>query len=207
VDKATKSTNFKIVEKPVSSQECIRVNNKPRFLLHVCCANCLFHPFTILSENFEVCLYFYNPNIHPDSEYIKRLEYVNLVSEIYKAPLIVDRYEKKMWIKRTMSLNSEPEGGSRCELCFKIRLEKTAKTAKKMGFDFFGTTLTISPHKNQAAVNYAGTVISKKENIEFYVADFKKKDGFKKTMQLSHEHKIYRQSYCGCMYSLPKLKY
>jgi epoxyqueuosine reductase len=149
-------------------------------------------------------LYFYNPNIHPDSEYIKRLKYVKLVSETYNAPLIVGRYEKKMWIERTMTLNSEPEGGSRCELCFKIRLEKTAETAKKLGFDLFGTTLTISPHKNQTVINYTGTAISKKENIEFYVADFKKKDGFKKTMQLSHEHKIYRQSYCGCIYSLPK---
>ena len=87
-------------------------------------------------------------------------------------------------------------------MCFKIRLKKTAKAAKKLGFDLFGTTLTISPHKNQAVINSAGTTISKKENIEFYVADFKKKDGFKKTMQLSNEHKIYRQSYCGCVYSM-----
>ena len=112
------------------------------------------------------------------------------------------RYEKKMWIDRTGILKSEPEGGLRCELCFKIRLKKTAKTAKKLGFDLFGTTLTISPHKNQAVINSTGMAISREENIEFLVADFKKKDGFKKTMQLSNEHKIYRQSYCGCVYSM-----
>jgi len=175
---------------------------KPRFLLHVCCANCLLYPFTALSKDFQVYFYFYNPNIQPASEYIKRLKYVKLISETYNAPLIVGRYEKKMWLDRTGSLKSEPEGGSRCELCFKIRLEKTAKTAKKLGFDLFGTTLTISPHKDQAVINSIGINISKKENIEFYVADFKKKDGFKKTMQLSNEHKVYRQSYCGCTYHL-----
>jgi len=178
------------------------VKVKPRFLLHVCCATCLLHPFSVLSEDFRVPLYFYNPNIHPDAEYSKRLKYVKLISEIYKIPLIVGRYEKKKWLKRTMALDSEPEGGSRCELCFKIRLEKTAKTAKTLGFDIFGTALTISPHKNQSVVNAAGTSIAKKENIKFYVADFKKKDGFKKTIQLSNEYKIYRQSYCGCMYSI-----
>ena len=142
-------------------------------------------------------------HIHPASEYIKRLKYVKLVSETYKTPLIVGRYEKKMWLDRTGTLKPEPEGGLRCELCFKIRLQKTAKTAKKLGFDLFGTTLTISPHKNQSVINNLGMSISREENIEFLVADFKKKDGFKKTMQLSNEHKIYRQSYCGCVYSMP----
>jgi len=175
---------------------------KPKFLLHVCCANCLLYPAAALSKDFQVYFYFYNPNIHPAHEYIKRLKYVKLVSGIYKTPLIAGRYEKKMWLDRTGTLKSEPEGGLRCELCFKIRLEKTAKAAKKLGFDLFGTTLTISPHKNQAVINNLGMAISKEENIEFYVADFKKKDGFKKTMQLSTEHKIYRQSYCGCVYSM-----
>ena len=175
---------------------------KPRFLLHVCCANCLLYPAAALSKDFQVYFYFYNPNIHPESEYIKRLKYVKLVSGIYGVPLIVGRYEKKMWLDRTGTLKSEPEGGLRCELCFKIRLKKTAKAAKKLGFDLFGTTLTISPHKNQAVINSIGMAISKEENIEFYVADFKKKNGFKKTMQLSTEHKIYRQSYCGCVYSM-----
>ncbi|MBU4450068.1 MAG: epoxyqueuosine reductase QueH [Actinobacteria bacterium] len=177
---------------------------KPKFLLHVCCANCLLYPAAALSKDFQVYFYFYNPNIYPASEYIKRLKYVKIVSEIYGVPLIVGRYEKKMWLDRTGTLKSEPEGGLRCELCFKIRLKKTAKAAKKLGFDLFGTTLTVSPHKNQAVINNLGMAISKEENQEFLVADFKKKDGFKKTMQLSTEHKIYRQSYCGCVYSMPK---
>ena len=109
----------------------IQNNTKPRFLLHVCCANCLLYPAAALSKDFQVYFYFYNPNIHPESEYIKRLKYVKLVSEIYKTPLIVGRYEKKMWLDRTGTLKSEPEGGLRCELCFKIRMEKTAKTAKR----------------------------------------------------------------------------
>jgi len=180
---------------------------KPRFLLHVCCANCLLYPFTALSKDFHVYFYFYNPNIHPKSEYIKRLKYVKLVSETYNAPLIVDKYEKKKWFNIAGTLKSEPEGGLRCELCFRIRLEKTAKTAKKLGFDLFGTTLTISPHKNQTIINNTGVTISKEKNIEFYIADFKKKDGFKKTMQLSSEYKIYRQSYCGCIYSMSDSRY
>jgi epoxyqueuosine reductase len=179
---------------------------KPRFLLHVCCANCLLYPAAALLKDFQVYFYFYNPNIHPASETIKRLKYVKLVSEIYGVPLIVGRYEKKMWFDRTGALKSEPEGGLRCELCFKIRLEKTAKTAKKLGFDLFGTTLTISPHKNQAVINNLGVAISKEQRIEFFIADFKKNDGFKKTMQLSNELKIYRQSYCGCAYSTAKFK-
>ena len=185
----------------------IQNNKRSKFLLHVCCANCLLYPAIALSKDFQVYFYFYNPNIHPEAEYIKRLKYIKLVSEIYGVPLIVGRYEKKMWLDRTRTLKSEPEGGLRCELCFKIRLEKTAKTVKKLGFDLFGTTLTISPHKNQAVINNLGMTISKEENIKFYVADFKKKDGFKKTIQLSNEHKIYRQSYCGCLYSMTNLRH
>ncbi|MCL5072141.1 MAG: epoxyqueuosine reductase QueH [Actinobacteria bacterium] len=203
MEKINKNPNMQSSQKVLQTigGECLQA--KPKFLLHVCCANCLLYPFTALSKDFQVYFYFYNPNIHPASEYIKRLKYVKLVSETYKAPLIADRYEKKMWLDRTRTLKSEPEGGLRCEMCFKIRLEKTAKTAKKLGFDLFGTTLTISPHKNQVTINSAGMNISKAENIVFYIADFKKKDGFKKTMQLSKEHKIYRQSYCGCLYSMP----
>lgn len=177
--------------------------NKPRLLLHVCCANCVLYPLIALSDDFRVYLYFYNPNIYPRSEYNKRLKYTRVVSEIYNAPLIIGRYEKKKWFDRTHTLNMEPEGGSRCEICFRLRLEKTADTAKKLGFDLFGTTLTISPHKNQSVINSTGISLSEEKNIGFYVADFKKKDGFKKTMQLGNEYKIYRQSYCGCAYSIP----
>jgi len=204
LDKIKKNKNVHNNKISLQTAGVTHLTVKPKFLLHVCCANCLLYPAAALSEDFQVYFYFYNPNIHPESEYIKRLKYVKLVTETYKAPLIVGRYEKKMWLDSTGTLKSEPEGGLRCGLCFKIRLQKTAKTAKKLGFDLFGTTLTISPHKNQAVVNSTGTTISKEENIKFYVADFKKKDGFKKTMQLSNEHKIYRQSYCGCAYSMTK---
>ncbi len=179
---------------------------KLKMLLHVCCANCMLHPLTILSENYNVTLYFYNPNIHPEEEYKKRLYYVKKSAMVYKVELVEADYEPDKFIKLTEKLKDSPEGGLRCRSCFEMRLSKTAKYAAENGFDIFASTLTISPHKNQAVINEAGARISKKQGIVFYDADFKKKDGFKKTMQLSNKLKIYRQNYCGCIYSIKNIK-
>jgi predicted adenine nucleotide alpha hydrolase (AANH) superfamily ATPase len=177
---------------------------KPGFLLHACCATCALHPYFLLSENFAVTLFFYNPNIHPEHEYKRRLKDVKIISKIYKIPLIIERYEVKKWFKLTKNLEKEPEGGKRCDVCFKMRLEKTATAAKKLNIGLFGTTLTISPHKNHIAINSIGKTIADSQNLIFYESNFKKKDGFKKTVRLSKSLSLYQQNYCGCIYSLQK---
>jgi len=174
---------------------------KPRILLHVCCGTCSLYPSVLLKNNFHITFFYYNPNIHPRKEYIKRLEGIKTVSQIYSIPLIIGRYEIKKWLNLTKNFKDEPEGGNRCTLCFKMRLKKTAETAKKQGFYLFGTTLTISPHKNQGVINSIGQELELSKKIKFYQADFKKKDGFKKTIELSKNLNLYRQNYCGCIYS------
>ena len=181
--------------------------SKPKFLLHACCANCAVYPLLLLSKVYEVSMYYYNPNIYPEIEYRKRLKFIKKISLIYKIPLITGKYEIKEWLVLTEPFINEPEGGKRCTECFKIRLSETASKAKKLKFDLFGTTLTISPHKNQEVINNIGQDIAKRLNIDFYKADFKKNDGFKNTMMMSHKLDIYRQNYCGCIYSIKKDKY
>ncbi|MCL4377856.1 MAG: epoxyqueuosine reductase QueH [Actinobacteria bacterium] len=177
---------------------------KQKMLLHVCCANCSIYPLQILGKDFDVFMYYYNPNIQPEDEYMKRLEYVKKISEIYNVPLITGEYEVKKWLESTETLKSEPEGGKRCQVCFEIRLAETAKKASEMKFDIFGTTLTISPHKNQEVINKIGKDLASKIELNFYRADFKKNDGFKNTMAMSKKLDIYRQNYCGCIYSFRK---
>jgi len=176
-------------------------DSKPGILLHVCCGSCSLHPYFFLKKIFDVTFFFYNPNIHPRKEYLKRLEGASAVSGKYSVPLIIGEYEIKEWMKLTRHLKNEPEGGKRCELCFKMRLVKTADMTKKLGLDFFGTTLTVSPHKNQEVINSIGEEIAFSRKIKFLRADFKKKDGFKKTTELSKKMNLYRQNYCGCIYS------
>ncbi len=180
-------------------------NHRPKLLLHVCCAVCALYPTSLLSKDFEITLFFYNPNIHPRKEYNKRLESVKIISKKYSIPLIIDRYELRKWFRLTENYKFEPEGGKRCSICFDIRLKRTAAAAKKLKFDLFGTTLTVSPHKNKDIINSIGTAIAANKKLKFYSADFKKKNGFKKTMNTAKKINIYRQNYCGCIYSLHKL--
>lgn len=177
---------------------------KLKMLLHTCCANCVLYPIDILKEKFDITIFFYNPNIYPKEEYIKRLLEVEKVSKIKNISLITGNYEHDLmkWLKLTEKLKKEPEGGKRCGECFKLRLEETAFFAVKNGFNVFTTTLTVSPHKNQNVINSIGNEISQKTGIVFFTADFKKQDGFKKTMELSKNLNIYRQNYCGCIYSI-----
>ena len=174
---------------------------KSKILLHICCGTCALYPYFLLKQDFDITFFYYNPNIHPEEEYIKRLKCVKMISKKYSIPLAVGKYEVKKWFRLTRDLKDEPEGGSRCSLCFRMRLDKTADTAKKQGFDLFGTTLTISPHKNYKIINSLGLELASKKGINFYQANFKKLDGFKKTIQLSKELNLYRQNYCGCIYS------
>jgi predicted adenine nucleotide alpha hydrolase (AANH) superfamily ATPase len=177
-----------------------------KMLLNVCCANCALYPYETLKNNFDVTLYFYNPNIHPDKEYDKRLSYARQAAEKYGLTLIEGPYDKNSWLDTTYEYRDDPEGGQRCEVCFNIRLEKTAAFAAENGYGIFATTLSVSPHKNSKTINSTGKMLSEKYGIEFFEADFKKQDGFKKTMQFSKELDLYRQNYCGCAYSIRAAK-
>lgn len=173
-------------------------------LLHACCANCAAYPLSLLGDDFDITLFYYNPNIYPEGEYLRRLKDIRKLSKISGIPLIIGKYEDMKWSRAARHLACEPEGGKRCRICFDMRLKKTAAIAKEVGLDIFSTTLSISPHKNSKIINELGTGISDRAGIDFYIADLKKKDGFKKTMKISHKYGFYHQNYCGCIYSIRK---
>jgi len=174
---------------------------KPKVLLHVCCGTCALYPYFLLKKDFDVTLFYYNPNLYPEKEYVKRLEGIKTISKKYSIPLVTGKYEIKKWLRLTTDFKDEPEGGRRCTQCFSIRLDRTACTAKKLGFDLFGTTLTISPHKDHNIINSIGLELASAKGINFYQTNLKKKNGFKKTIELSKKLNLYRQNYCGCVYS------
>lgn len=173
-----------------------------KMLLHACCATCLLAPYDDLKNDFNITVLYYNPNIYPRSEYIKRLRDIKRVCTDMSIPLIKGPYQNRAWLKDTVCFREEPEGGKRCELCFAIRLKYTALIAVRNGFDIFGTTLTVSPHKNREIINSTGLLLGEKLGIRFFRADFKKKDGFKRTIDSSKKLGLYRQNYCGCIYSM-----
>ena len=176
--------------------------SKPRMLLHSCCATCTAYPASMLKDSFDISLFYYNPNIFPEEEYYKRLADIRILADITGITLITGEYDKNGWDRATKYLADEPEGGRRCTLCFSFRLKKTAETAKEEGFDIFGTTLSISPHKDSKVIIRAGESLAARIGIDFYGTDLKKKDGFKKAIDLSRKYSFYRQSYCGCKYSI-----
>lgn len=173
----------------------------PKLLLHVCCAPCACYPVERLKDKFDITLFFYNPNIYPEKEYKQRLEEIKRFSQSEKISLIEGSYDDKHWFKLTNGLEKEPERGRRCDICYEMRMGKTAEYAKANGYDFFGTDLSISPHKKADVINQIGEKLEKEFGVKYFEADFKKKDGFKKSLELSHRHNFYRQNYCGCVYS------
>jgi predicted adenine nucleotide alpha hydrolase (AANH) superfamily ATPase len=177
---------------------------KPKMLLHVCCANCAVYPLKLLDDSFAVTMLFYNPNIFPREEYLKRLDDVKKLSGISGIPLITAAYDPDKWSIAVKGFENEPEGGKRCRKCFDIRLEKTAASALNNKMDIFATTLSISPHKDSSIINETAVSISGKLGIRYYISDLKKKDGFKKANELSRSYGFYRQDYCGCKYSIRK---
>jgi len=154
---------------------------------------------TLAAEGHLVTGYFYNPNIHPAEEYHRRLAAAEKVARELDFPLEVTPYTPEDWLKETESLKTEPEGGLRCRVCFKIRLEQTYRYLSDLGADAFTTTLTVSPRKSAEAVNETGREIG---GSRFLARDFKKKDGFKRAVQLARQWELYRQNYCGCVYSI-----
>jgi hypothetical protein len=170
-----------------------------KILLHICCGVCASSAVAKLREkNFDVVGFFYNPNIHPEEEYLKRLDVAREVARILDFELISGTYDKEVWLEKTKSLEGEPEGGRRCSACFKMRLEEAQKKAKEMGIKKFTTTLSASPHKDVGVINEIGRSISPSE---FLVSDFKKQNGFKLAMEFAKRYNLYRQNYCGCIYS------
>lgn len=177
----------------------------PRLLIHSCCAPCSSHVLSLLSNYFEITVLYYNPNIEPVEEYEKRkAEQIRFIKEFKeKNPInLMDvDYDNKTYRDYVKGLEDIPEGGARCKKCFYLRLEKTAKLAKENNYDFFGTTLTVSPYKNHLIINAIGEELSKKYNIKFLYSDFKKQDGYKNSIELSKKYNLYRQHYCGCLFS------
>ena len=182
----------------------VKLKVKEKLLLHTCCAPCSPYVIELLQNEFEVSAFFYNPNIHPPEEYQLRLEEMKQFCRNIGVELITGSYDVKKWFQITKGMENEKEGGKRCELCFKMRLDKSAGTAQKNYFQHFATTLTVSPHKNAAVINRLGRELQKKYPVTFYEADFKKSDGFKKSCELGKKHGFYRQNYCGCIYSQRK---
>jgi predicted adenine nucleotide alpha hydrolase (AANH) superfamily ATPase len=173
-----------------------------KILLHVCCGICSLEVIERLKQNFpNIILFFYNPNIYPLEEYERRLDVVRKIALLQKLELIEGPYEKKNWFSAIKGLENEPEGGRRCEVCFKIRLGKTAQKAKEIGCNFMSTTLTMGPRKKAQTINKIGEAMAQKYGLQFLAEDFKKKDGFKKTMATAKKHNFYRQNYCGCLFS------
>lgn len=182
------------------------LSGTPSLLLHSCCGPCSSYVLEVLSEHFSVTVLYYNPNIYPESEYEKRLsEQIKIIDSMpFKNPvkLMPCGYDENEFLTAAKGYESEREGGSRCKKCFILRMEKTAAIAKEKGFDFFTTTLSVSPHKNAPLLNKIGEELSEKYDVKYLYADFKKKEGYKRSIILSKEYDLYRQDYCGCRFSL-----
>ncbi len=172
-------------------------DRRPRLLLHACCAPCLSAPLELLSDRFELTVYYYNPNIMPLEEYDKRL---GEFDKLRRCPfqLVAEPWDNEAFLAAVRGREEDREGGARCTLCFRLRLGKTAEKAKAEGFDYFGTTLTVSPHKNAALLNAIGEELSVEKGVPWLYSDFKKRDGYKRSIQLCKELGVYRQMYCGC---------
>jgi len=174
---------------------------KPKLLLHSCCAPCSIYVLKELAKEYQLSIFFYDPNIHPRMEYIKRRDEMKIYAKKIGVAFEEGDYDTTNWIDRTKGLENEPEKGKRCEVCFDIRLNETAKKAKEEGYDVWTTVMSISPHKDAEQINSVGRKIFKLYDIKFLEADWKKKNGFKIGSQMSKEEGFYRQDYCGCIYS------
>lgn len=181
------------------------LTSKPRLLLHSCCGPCSSYCIEVLIKHFDITVLWHNPNIQPQSEYDLRLEnQIKLIKSFEakgKLALIEVPYDPNEFFTVAKGLENEKEGGKRCNECFKLRLEQAAKIAKEQNFDYFTTTLTVSPHKNAPLINEIGFGFMQKYGVEFLPSDFKKKNGYKRSIELSKELDLYRQNYCGCIFS------
>ncbi len=180
-------------------------DKKPTLLIHSCCAPCSSYVLEYLSGFFDITVFYYNPNISPAEEFEKRAkEQCRLIEEMLPdsgIKTVIADYDANEFFDIVKGLENEPEGGERCKKCFALRLEKTAELAKKQNFDFFTTTLTISPHKNAQILNETGKEAALKYGVNYLFSDFKKKNGYRRSCELSEQYGLYRQNYCGCIFS------
>lgn len=206
--------------------ENLNTEPKQKLLLHACCGPCSSYVIEYLSKYFDITIFYYNPNIHPSEEYYRRLEELKKfltqfpISIQNNTKLIIDEYNPEEYFELTnvrseIELQTEPEKGERCRRCYKFRMERAYEYALKNGFDWFTTTLSISPHKDSEKINTIGFELEQKTNdsslinnltkiTKFLPSDFKKKGGFLRSTQLSDEYGLWRQDYCGCVYSMRK---
>ena len=182
----------------------------PHLLLHACCAPCSSHCLEYLSKYFRITVFYYNPNISPKEEYTRRIEEIKRFVQEFKSEneitLIEGKYEPERFFQVVKGLEQEPEGGKRCEQCFKLRLSEAAKLAKELNADYYTTTLSISPLKNAELLNKIGKEEGDAIGVTHLPSDFKKKGGYARSIELSKEYNLYRQNFCGCVYSLQEAK-
>lgn len=177
----------------------------PTLLLHSCCAPCSSYVLEYLSEYFKITVFYYNPNIYPESEYTKRiLEQQNLIGQMrFRNPVsfLAGKYDKEKFYAMAAGMEDLKEGGARCMKCYELRLREAAEQASAGGFDYFTTTLSISPLKNAQKLNEIGNRVGEENGVKYLLSDFKKKNGYKRSIELSKEYGLYRQDYCGCEFS------
>lgn len=183
--------------------ELEKSGEKPTLLLHACCAPCSSHTLLYLYEYFDITVFFCNPNIAPEDEYnFRKSELKRLINEMGLDVKVIDEdYNPEPFYRLAKGLENLPERSERCQKCIEYRLKKTAETAVVLGSDYFTTTLTISPHKDSDFINRCGGKIAEESGIKYLFSDFKKHDGYKHSIQLSAQYNLYRQNYCGCIYS------
>ena len=201
-------TNYqKILDKTI--EQHVSRNETPSLLLHACCAPCSSYVLEYLSQFFSITVFYYNPNITEEPEYRKRVaEEQRLISQLpakNKISFIEGRYDPERFFEMAKGKENIPEGGARCFDCYRLRIAETADIAKQHGFDYFTTTLSISPLKNAQKLNEIGGEEAERTGVPYLFSDFKKREGYKRSIQLSAQYNLYRQNYCGCIYSKKSL--
>ena len=179
------------------------LTSKPKLLLHACCAPCSSHTLFLLAPYFDITIFYSNDNIFPEDEFIKRIEEIKAFVKNAKldVKIIADNYDYKRFLDKIKGLENLGERSQRCYNCYALRLERSASYAKENNFDYFTTTLSISPYKVTSWINEIGYNLEKKYNIKYLFSDFKKEEGYKYSIKLSYEYNLYRQDYCGCAFS------
>lgn len=178
------------------------LTTKPKLLLHSCCAPCSSYVITYLKPYFDITILYYNPNIEPIEEYNKRKEEQKRLCSILGVSILDCDYDNDVFHECVKGLEQEKEGGNRCFVCYRLRLEKTAIVASQEHFEYFGTTLTVSPFKNSKKLNEIGLELQEIYHVPYLISDFKKKEGYKQSILLSRKYDLYRQDFCGCIYSI-----
>lgn len=193
----------KVLENTISQHE--KKGEVPTLLLHSCCAPCSSYCLEYLSNYFRITVFYYNPNIYPEEEYFKRVEeqqrFIERLSVRYPIAFMEGSYDTARFYEMAKGFEDVKEGGERCYRCYELRLRESAILAKKLGMDYFTTTLSISPLKDARKLNEIGDRLSEEYGIRYLNSDFKKKNGYKRSVELSEEYGMYRQYYCGCVYS------